>query len=94
VEYSFRRLVDPATASPGAWIFSQVEQTSRGYSFHALNDSVFEIRLKKPFTALLGLLSMQYCSVVPHEAIEKYGNDFRQHPVGTGPFYLKLWKEG
>jgi len=35
---------------------------------------------------LLGLLSMQYCSVVPHEVTEKYGKDFRSHPCGTGPF--------
>ncbi|RLD41766.1 MAG: ABC transporter substrate-binding protein, partial [Bacteroidetes bacterium] len=32
--------------------------------------------------------------VIPHEAIEAYGSDFGRHPVGTGPFYLKLWKEG
>ena len=37
---------------------------------------------------------MQYCSVVPHEAVEAYGKDFRKHPVGTGPFMFKTWKEG
>ena len=37
---------------------------------------------------------MQYCSVIPKEAISYYGEDFRNHPVGTGPFQLKLWKEG
>jgi peptide/nickel transport system substrate-binding protein len=29
----------------------------------------------------------------PHEAVEKYGVDFRQHPVGTGPFKFGMWKE-
>jgi oligopeptide transport system substrate-binding protein len=28
-------------------------------------------------------------SIVPHEAVKKYGEDFAQHPVGTGPFYMK-----
>jgi len=37
---------------------------------------------------------MQYCSIIPHEAIEKYGKDFRNHPCGTGPFRFFLWDEG
>ena len=37
---------------------------------------------------------MPYAYVVPHEAVEKYGKDFREHPVGTGPFRFKLWDEG
>jgi peptide/nickel transport system substrate-binding protein len=37
---------------------------------------------------------MQYCSIVPHEAVEKYGGDFRRHPVGSGPFQIVAWEEG
>ena len=36
---------------------------------------------------------MKYCSVVPKEAIEYYGDDFRSNPVGTGPFKFKFWEE-
>src|SRR5690606_8416711 len=32
-------------------------------------------------------------SVVPPEAIQHYGNDFRSHPIGTGPFQFKMWEE-
>ncbi len=32
--------------------------------------------------------------VVPHEAVEKLGADFRTRPVGTGAFYVKYWSEG
>jgi peptide/nickel transport system substrate-binding protein len=39
-------------------------------------------------------MAMQYCSVVPKEVVENYGTDFRKHPIGTGPFKLKMWKEG
>lgn len=28
-------------------------------------------------------------SIVPKEAVEKYGDEFQDHPVGTGPFYMK-----
>ena len=30
-------------------------------------------------------------SIVPHEAIEKYGEEFAKNPVGTGPFSLKSY---
>ncbi len=86
-EYSLGRLIDPKVASPGKWVLDNVN------NFKALNDSIFRIELKHPFPPFLGLLSMQYCSVVPREAIEFYGSDFRSNPVGTGPFQFKLWVE-
>jgi peptide/nickel transport system substrate-binding protein len=92
VEYSFRRIIDPTTASSGAWIFNTRIDPKNG--FRAVDDSTFELRLLKPFTPVLGLLSMQYCSVVPKEVVEKYGKDFRRHPCGTGPFQFKGWEEG
>ena len=92
VEFSFKRIVDPATASTGAWIFNSRVDPVNG--FKAISDSVFELHLIKPFTPLLGLLSMQYCSIVPHEVVEKYRKDFRSHPCGTGPFKLRSWEEG
>ncbi len=92
--YSFNRLLDDKIASPGAWVLAQVKKENNEYGFAAPNDSTMIISLKTPFPPFLGLLSMQYCSVVPHEAVEKYGADFRQHPVGTGPFRLGVWKEG
>lgn len=92
VVYSLRRIMDPVTASPGAWIFNGKLSADSG--FRALNDSTFELTLYRPFHPVLGILSMQYCSIVPHEAIEKYGKDFRNHPCGTGPFRFFLWEEG
>lgn len=92
--FSFNRIIDEKNASPGAWIFNYVKKENGSYAFNALNDTVLEITLKQSFPPFLGLLSMQYCSVVPHEAIEFYGKDFRKNPVGTGPFLIKLWKEG
>jgi peptide/nickel transport system substrate-binding protein len=87
--FSLSRITDPAIASPGAWIFNNVAENG----ISAINDSTLEIKLKSAFPAFLGLLTMQYCSVLPKEIVEYYGNDFRSHPVGTGPFQFKLWKE-
>src|SRR5580658_4387826 len=93
VVYSFRRLLDPLTASSGAWIFHGRIDTGGG-AFQAVDDTTFRLVLMRPFNPILGLLSMEYCSIVPREATEKYGKDFRRHPCGTGPFRLQSWEEG
>ncbi|MDB5136156.1 MAG: transporter substrate-binding protein [Mucilaginibacter sp.] len=90
--YSFSRLIDPKVASSGSWIFSDKVESKR--SFIAINDSTFLIKLRQPFPPLFSLLTAQYASVVPHEVVDYYGKDFRNHPVGTGPFKFKYWKEG
>lgn len=90
--YSFSRLIDPKVASSGSWIFS--DKITGKEAFVALNDSTFRITLRQPFAPFISMLTAQYCSVVPHEVVEFYGKDFRSHPVGTGPFRFKYWKEG
>jgi peptide/nickel transport system substrate-binding protein len=92
VLYSLTRLQDPKTASPGAWVFHG--RVDAAHPFEAPDDSTFVLHLSHPFRPMLGILTMQYCSVVPHEAVDMYGPDFRSHPVGTGPFYLRVWREG
>lgn len=85
--FSFDRLTDEKVASSGSWVMNYVE------SYKAIDDHTLVIQLKQPFPAFLGLLSMRYCSVVPKEALEFYGNEFRRNPVGTGPFQFKMWEE-
>ncbi len=93
--YSFSRILDPDVASPGAWIFQKVKRDKQGKpAFTALNDTTFQIELTEAFPPFLGILTMKYCSVVPKEVVAHYGKDFRNHPVGTGPFQFQLWQEG
>ncbi len=84
VEFSLKRLTDPIIASSGSWVIRDVE------SFEVVNDSIFKIHLKQSFPAFLGLLSMEYCSVLPTEMSKL---DFRDNPIGTGPFRFKRWEE-
>ncbi len=85
--HSFNRLNDKVLAAPGSWVLKKVAHYS------ALNDTTFQIHLKQPFPAFIGLLTMKYCSVVPKEITTHYGNAFRANPIGTGPFKLKRWEE-
>ncbi len=85
--YSFERLRSKQLAAPGSWVFQQVDR------FEVAADSTFIIKLKRPFPPFLGILSMKYCSVIPREAVEMYRSSFRENPVGTGPFYFKIWAE-
>ncbi len=91
VAFSFLRIMDPTTASPGAWVFGWLREEA---PFSVPDDSTFVIRLKEPFPPFLGILTTPYCMIVPQEAIRAYGREFRRNPVGTGPFRFAFWKEG
>lgn len=92
VVYSFNRLIDPTTASTGAWIFNG--RVREQQPFVAINDTTVEIHLVKPFRPLLEILTMPYCSIIPKEVVTHWGKDFRNHPCGTGPFQFHYWDEG
>lgn len=91
--YSFNRILDEKTLSPGRWVFSQVDRQREG-GFKAVNDTLLHIYLKQAFTPFLSMLSMPYCAVVPKTMADAMGRDFGRTPVGTGPFMFKEWHEG
>jgi ABC-type transport system substrate-binding protein len=59
----------------------------------ALDRYTLQIRLAERFPQLKYALEMSYTAAVPREAVEYYGEDFVNHPVGTGPFLLKEWSK-
>ena len=84
VVYSLNRLKSNKLASPGAWVLSSMKNIS------VLNDSTVRVNLLAPNPAFLGLLSMQYCSVLPVESDTI--PDFFDAPLGTGPFQFQYHK--
>jgi oligopeptide transport system substrate-binding protein len=106
VEYSLTRCCDPGTRSVHFWAFkdrvvgateyytAQLEKRASGMSvsgIRAVNDSTLEIELVRPSAPFLLTLANSLGCVVPREAVEKYGADFFQNPVGTGPFIFEKW---
>ena len=96
IQYSINRVLSPKTLSPGAvWLKNILaKDINDNFLIAAPNDTTITIKLNSAFSPFLGRLSMPYFSTVAHEAVEFYGHDFGRNPVGTGPFYLKVWKEG
>lgn len=94
VVYSFNRLIDAEVLSPGKWVMNKVARKQDGnLKMRALNDTLLEISLVEAFPPFLGILSMQYCSVIPSEAFQNNAFNFLDHPIGTGPFQFKYWKK-
>ena len=61
-------------------------------SYSALDDNTVQFKLKEPSAAFLNSLAMVWNGVVSYQAAAKYGKDFRNNPVGTGPFIFREWK--
>jgi peptide/nickel transport system substrate-binding protein len=61
-------------------------------SYKAVDDSTVAFHLKRAFAPFLTSLAMVWNGVVSPEAAIKFGKDFRNNPVGTGPFIFKEWR--
>lgn len=98
-KYSFKRVLDPGTRSPNTWVFEKIAG-AREYlagragdvsGIRVVDEHTLEIRLERPFSPFLSLLTMPPAYVVPEEEVRKRGADFSGRPVGTGPFLLEGW---
>ena len=59
----------------------------------ALDRYTWQIRLAKPIGVFVfNLADCRISCAVAREVVEKYGDDFDAHPVGTGAFQLAFWK--
>jgi oligopeptide transport system substrate-binding protein len=77
--------------------YTKAKDTPTDYSeeiagLKALDDWTLQIELKQPYPQLMYALAMPYGVVVAREAVEKYGKEFINHAVGTGPFILETYK--
>ncbi len=57
----------------------------------AEDDHTLLIHLTSPYPQLVYILTMSFAAAIPREAVEYYGEEFLNHPVGTGPFIFREW---
>ncbi len=101
LRYSIERVLQPATRSPGAEFFrglvgaAACEMTPcrvAGITTPDAQTIRFELTEHDPL--FLHKLAMPFAAAVPAEAVERWGEDFGRHPVGSGPFVLREWLPG
>lgn len=59
----------------------------------ALDKYTLQFNLSKSYPQFLYALAMPFTYVVAKEAVDKYGKEFLNHPIGTGPFILPVFTQ-
>ncbi len=70
---------------------NRAPKLSQVSGYKVIDDTTFQIKLTKPFAPFIYYMCLGFAYVVPKEAVDKYGKDFFQNPVGTGPFVFQSW---
>ncbi len=92
VKFSFDR---PFNKEDPSYLASMSQAT--GFTFtsvkavDAVDPKTVKITLKEPNAAFLNNLSTAIADVVSPAAVKKFGKDFRENPVGTGPYKFVSW---
>jgi peptide/nickel transport system substrate-binding protein/oligopeptide transport system substrate-binding protein len=100
VRYSFERVLSPDSGSRRKWLFEPVlgaadlieGRTERCEGLTVLDDHTIRIRLERPLSVFIGFLAMPNAYIVPREEVARWGGDFSDHVIGTGPFTLVEWR--
>jgi oligopeptide transport system substrate-binding protein len=102
LRYSIERVINPKTRSQGVQYFLPLlgaADFAAGRAEHVRGIETPDpytiiFRLDKPDPIFLHKLAMPFASAVPKEVVERWGDDFARHPIGTGPFMLREWLSG
>ena len=101
-KYAIGRVLNPATRSKGMEYYRAIIGAEDFAAHRAQSISGIEtpdpwtiaFHLKAPDPIFLQKLAMPFAAAVPREVVEKWGEDFSRHVVGSGPFKLKEWIGG
>jgi peptide/nickel transport system substrate-binding protein len=88
MKQTFDRVLNPKMRVPLRFLFTMIEEVT------IIDEYTIRVKLKFPFAPFAPTLSQVMISPISPAAIEKYGEDVRQHPVGAGPYKLAEWVKG
>ena len=100
VKYTFERLLNKASTSLGVSYFTNIlgaqryreGKTNSIEGIKVVDDHTIDFVLEEEDLSFPDLLALPYVGIVKKAAIEHYGDEFKQHPIGTGPFMLKTYE--
>ncbi|MBS3918802.1 MAG: hypothetical protein KG012_07945 [Deltaproteobacteria bacterium] len=88
LKLTFDRALDPKLKVPLRFAITMIKEVT------IVDDYTVRVQLKYPYAPFAATLSLTILSPISPAAIEKYGEDVRQNPVGAGPYILKEWVKG
>ncbi|MDW7669913.1 MAG: peptide ABC transporter substrate-binding protein, partial [Bacillota bacterium] len=103
-EYSFRRLLDPETASGYAFIgmaLKNANAVNKGelpiedLGVTAIDEKTLEVELENPAGYFLSMLSMMQFAPTRQDYVEEFGKDYAataENNAYNGPFVVKEWR--
>ena len=89
VVFNIKRNTDPAKRTLRTSLYEPFIADAR-----ALDDYTLEIKMKKPFGALLAHFAHGAGGMISPAALQKHGDKYGLNPVGTGPYVFVEWKAG
>lgn len=102
VAYTITRVIDSETKSPGQSFYFTIkgaQEFANGEAdavegIEVVDDYTIRFTLTQPDASFLNVMALNFSFVVPSEEVERWGEDFGHHPVGTGPFAFTEWTPG
>src|SRR5262249_21662897 len=90
VKWNLEYILDPANTADTRVFFKPVA------AVEAVDDTTLHIRLKEPSADLVMVLGGYYTGflVASPTAVQRWGKDYKFHPVGAGPFTFVEWTPG
>jgi peptide/nickel transport system substrate-binding protein len=88
VKAGWDNVLNPKTRVPLRFAVGMVNECVK------IDEYTVQLKLKFAFAPLGPTISMSLVSPISPEALKKYGEDIRQHPIGAGPYILDKWVKG
>ncbi|MCL1855899.1 MAG: ABC transporter substrate-binding protein [Clostridia bacterium] len=95
VKFNYERLNNPDSKYYDTGIFTySVYMFEMVKSVDVIDEFTVSFTLTEPFAPFISNIAMAQFSMVSPAAVEKYGRDITNNPVGTGPFRFVSWTRG
>jgi peptide/nickel transport system substrate-binding protein len=88
VSFNIERLRQAGPRSPASNGVAEIE------SVEVVDEFTIRFNFVEPSAILFSTLSTPYAAMVSPTAVEKFGEEFGQNPVGSGPFMIESWSAG